>query len=132
MNQPGLEKVLSRIINGTLLKSTPSGLTGEIKRNVDFVILDHLMSLAINKNASPGAQSISMAMVGKLEDQLKRARGKSDRDKAHSSMLQKRINLFLNEPDDYEPVKVLTAPPGSPIGTEFGCTFENTFINISN
>ena len=132
MNQPGLEKVLSRIINGTLLRSTPSGLAGEIKRNVDFVILDHLMSLAINKNASPGAQSISMAMVGKLEDQLKRTRGKSDREKAHSSMLQKRINLFLNEPDDYEPVKVLTAPPGSPIGTEFGCTFENAFINNSN
>ena len=57
------------------------------------------MSLAINKNTSPGAQSISMAMVAKLEDQLKRARGKSDREKAHSSMLQKRINLFLNEPE---------------------------------
>ena len=102
MNQPGLEKVLSRIINGTLLKSTPSGLTGEIKRNVDFVILDHLMSLAINKNASPGAQSISMAMVGKLEDQLKRARGKSDRDKATWYLIRGKTGALLEQvnPDD--------------------------------
>ena len=43
--QPGLEKVIDRIIDGTILRSAPSGLSGEIKRNIDFVVLDHLLSL---------------------------------------------------------------------------------------
>ena len=51
-NQPGLEKVLNTIVKETILHSTPARLSGEVKRSVDFVVLDHLMSLAINKDAS--------------------------------------------------------------------------------
>jgi hypothetical protein len=129
--QPGLEKVLNEIIKETILQSAPAGLGGEIKRNVDFTILDHLMSLTINKNASPAAQSIAMAQVNSLSHKLFRNRGKSSRDKAHFSMLQHRIKTFLDEPEKFEPIKVPKAPPGSPIGTEFGCTFENPFNNNS-
>jgi len=129
--QPGLEKVLNEIIKETILQSAPAGLEGEIKRNVDFVILDHLMSLTINKNASPAAQSIAMAQVNSLSLKLSRNRGKSSRDKAHFNMLQHRIKTFLDEPEEFEPIKVPKAPPGSPIGTEFGCTFENPFNNNS-
>ncbi|MEA1880781.1 MAG: zinc-dependent metalloprotease [Candidatus Marinimicrobia bacterium] len=129
--QPGLEKVLNEIIKETILQSAPTGLGGEIKRNVDFIILDHLMSLTINKNASPAAQSIAMAQVNSLSLKLFRNRGKSSRDKAHFSMLQHRIKTFLDEPEKFEPIKVPNAPPGSPIGTEFGCTFENPFNNNS-
>jgi len=46
-------------------------------------------------------------------------------------MLQHRIKTFLDEPEKFEPIKVPKAPPGSPIGTEFGCTFENPFNNNS-
>jgi hypothetical protein len=129
--QPGLGKVLNEIIKETILQSAPAGLEGEIKRNVDFVILDHLMSLTINKNASPAAQSIAMAQVNSLSLKLSRNRGKSSRDKAHFNMLQHRIKTFLDEPEEFEPIKVPKAPPGSPIGTEFGCTFENPFNNNS-
>ena len=126
-NQPGLEKVLNTIVKETILHSTPAGLSGEVKRSVDFVVLDHLMSLAINKDASPGAQSIAMAEVNALSKALTKTRGKSSRDKAHFAMLHNRVKSFLDEPDDYEPVKVPAAPPGSPIGIEFGCTFSNPF-----
>ncbi len=131
-NQPGLEKVLNTIMKETLLQRAPSGLAGEVKRSVDFVVLDHLMSLAVNNNASPGAQSIAMAQVNQLAVKLLKHRGKSSRDKAHFAMLQNRINSFIEAPDKYEPVKVPAAPPGSPIGAEFGCTFENPFHHNSN
>jgi hypothetical protein len=90
------------------------------------------MTLAINKEASPAVNSISMQSVSLLNDQLKRSRGKSSREKAHLNMLQKRINMFLSEPNNFVPIKVPTAPPGSPIGSEFGCTFGDISINISN
>ena len=132
-NQPGLEKVITTIIDGSILNSAPKGLAGEVKRNVDFIVLDHLMSLAINKAASPAVNSISMQSITLLNDQLKRSRGKSLREKSHLSMLQKKINSFLSDPDKFELIKVPSAPPGSPIGSEFGCTFDNDLsINISN
>lgn len=131
-NQPGLEFVLNKIIEETILNQAPSGLTGEVKRSVDFVVLDHLMSLAVNKDASPGAQSIAMAQVNTLSLELSKNRGKLSRDKSHFYMLENRIKAFIEEPDEYEPVKVPAVPPGSPIGAEFGCTFENSFNHNSN
>jgi hypothetical protein len=131
-NQPGLEKVLSEIVDQTILSKAPVGLSGEVKRNVDFIVLDHLLSLSVNKNASPAAQSIAMAKVNSLALHLLRFRGKSSRVRSHNNMLQHRIKIFMDEPEDFEPIKVLEAPPGSPIGAEFGCTFENPFTNNSN
>ena len=78
--QPGLGKVLNEIIKETILQSAPAGLEGEIKRNVDFVILDHLMSLTINKPASPAATLISLAQVNSLSLKLSLNFGKSSRD----------------------------------------------------
>ena len=151
--QPGLEKVIDRIIDGTLLRSAPSGLSGEIKRNVDFVVLDHLLSLVKNKNTSPAAQTIIMANMESLNyqfkllggiptnfkessqvDELKNAKrqvdellkfSKTKRDRDHYKMLHKRTQSFIDNPEDFETIKIPIAPPGSPIGTEFGCTFEN-------
>jgi len=131
-NQPGLAKVLNTVVDKTILTKAPNGLAGEVKRNVDFIVLDHLMSLAVNKDASPAAQSIAMAEVKELTTKINRKRGKLSRDKSHVEMMQYRIKSFLNEPDDYIPVSVPPAPPGSPIGTEFGCTFENPFLKHSN
>ena len=42
-SQPGLEKIINSIVKETLLKKTPRGLSGEVKRSIDFIILDHLM-----------------------------------------------------------------------------------------
>ena len=131
-NQPGLEKVLNKIIDGSINLTAPKGLAGEVKRNVDFIVLDHLMNLAINKEASPAVNSITMESVSLLNEQLKRSRGKTSRDKAHLNMLQKKINIFLDEPNKFDPIKVPSAPPGSPIGSEFGCSFDDISINIPN
>ena len=124
--------MLKKIVQGTINRSSPKGLAGEVKRNIDFIVLDHLMTLSINKEASPGVNSIAMQSVTLLNEQLKRSRGKTSRDKAHLSMLHRKINIFLDEPNKFDPIKVPAAPPGSPIGSEFGCTFEDISINISN
>lgn len=129
--QPGLEKVLDLIIGGTLLTRAPKGLAGEVKRNVDFIVLDHIMSLAINKNVSPAVQSITIEIISSLKGGLKRSRGNSRRDKSHFNMLERRLNKFLDDPNSFDPIIVPAAPPGSPIGSDYGCTFDNEFINLS-
>ena len=37
-----------------------------------------------------------------------------------------------NEPNKFDPIKVPSAPPGSPNGSEFGCSFDDISINIPN
>ena len=138
--QPGLEKVLNQVINTTILNPAPAGLAGEIKRNVDFIILDHLLSLSVNQKASPAVQTIAIAEIETLNDQFKslsglstksryapklRANAKSLRDRAHYKMLHKRAQHLLDEPDEFIPIKILEVPPGSPIGAEFGCSFDD-------
>ena len=54
----------------------------------------------------------------------------SKRDRNHYKMLHKRIQSFIDDPEDFEVIKVPSAPPGSPIGSEFGCTYENSMNNI--
>jgi len=156
--QPGFEKIMKRITDGTLLRSAPKGLGGEVKRNVDFVILDHLLSLALNKKTSPAAQTVILSNIETLNyqfkllggiptnykessriDELKNAKRQVDalaestnskRDRNHYKMLHKRIQSFIDDPEDFEVIKVPSAPPGSPIGSEFGCTYENSMNNI--
>ena len=124
-NQPGLERVIDIILNNTLFKKTPKGLEGEIKRNVDFVIIDHLMNLAANENASPAVQSIAMYKVNELNKKFMRKNIKGSRAVAHKDMIKKRLENFIEQPDSFEPMDIPNAPPGSPIGLTAQCSQGN-------
>ena len=54
----------------------------------------------------------------------------SKRDRNHYKMLHKRIQSFIDTPEGFKAIKVPSAPPGSPIGSEFGCTIETSMKNI--
>ena len=73
-----------------------------------------VLHIATNLNGGPGRVQLSI---------LKFSKTKRDRD--HYKMLHKRTQSFIDNPEDFETIKIPIAPPGSPIGTEFGCTFEN-------
>ena len=121
-NQPSLENVLSIIIENTLFYNAPNGLQGEVKRASDFVVLDHLMSLASNPNASTAVQSITMLQIKSLSTRLMRLNSKGLREKGHNDMLMKRIENFLDNPDSFKRIEIPKAPPGSPIGSDYQCS----------
>ncbi|MEC7872616.1 MAG: peptidase, partial [Candidatus Neomarinimicrobiota bacterium] len=120
--QPGLIKVIETILDNTLLAKAPKGLKGEIKRNIDFVVLDHLMNLAVNENSSPAVQSIAMYKIKELSNRLIRSNTKDFRVRAHNSMLKKRLDKFIDKPETFRPINIPTAPPGSPIGLALQCS----------
>ena len=124
-NQPGLERVIDIILNNTLFKKTPKGLQGEIKRNVDFVVIDHLMNLAANENTSPAVQSIAMYKINELDKKFMRKNAKGSRAEAHRDMIKKRLENFIKKPDSFEPMEIPNAPPGSPIGLTAQCSQGN-------
>ena len=124
-NQPGLERVIDIILNNTLFKMTPKGLEGEIKRNVDFVVIDHLMNLAVNENTSPAVQSIAMYKINELDKKFMRKNAKGSRAEAHRDMIKKRLENFIEQPDSFKPMEIPNAPPGSPIGLTAQCSQGN-------
>ena len=123
-NQPGLETVLERIIKKTISSKVKDNHNGEIKRAVDHVILDHLISLSNNKASSPSTQSIVLGNIQSLRFELGRKKTNSEKDEYHSNLLKRKIDIYLNDPKNYQAIEVPKAPPGSPIGMEIGCTFE--------
>ena len=124
-NQPGLERVIDIILNNTLFKKTPKGLQGEIKRSVDFVVIDHLMNLAVNENTSPAVQSIAMYKINELDKKFMRKNAKGSRAEAHRDMIKKRLENFIEQPDSFKPMEIPNAPPGSPIGLTAQCSQGN-------
>ena len=124
-NQPGLERVIDIILNNTLFKKTPKGLQGEIKRSVDFVVIDHLMNLAVNENTSPAVQSIAMYKINELDKKFMRKNAKGPRAEAHRDMIKKRLENFIEQPDSFKPMEIPNAPPGSPIGLTAQCSQGN-------
>ena len=121
-SQPGLEKIIDSIVKETLLKKSPRGLSGEVKRSIDFIILDHLMNLATNDKSSSSVKSIAMLTIDELSTKIRRKSGKDFRSKAHQSALTRRLNDFKVNPKNFKMIEVLTAPPGSPIGSTFQCS----------
>jgi hypothetical protein len=121
-SQPGLKKIINSIVDRTILNKTPEGLAGEVKRSVDFVVLNHLMSLAVNSKSTSSVKSITMLCISDLSNKIMRKNDKNFRSRAHQNALRSRLNNFLENPNDFKIIKVPAAPPGSPIGTSFQCS----------
>jgi hypothetical protein len=119
-SQMGLEYVVNKLIDNTILKSLDSfsGLEVEIQRVVNYSVLNHMFSLALNKNTHEQVNAILYsAIVGiqkTISDSLK---GNKSVSSHHSYMLRK-INQFLNGEFEVFMPNSLQAPDGSPIGSE--------------
>lgn len=122
--QPSLEFILDYLIKNTLLTKSPNGLQGEVKKSVDFVILDYLFKLATNKNSSSAVESIVFVRIEQLIKDIKRLKNINIREKSHTLSLQRKISSFINNPIKYDSIEILKPPPGSPIGASFQCSFD--------
>ena len=120
--QPGLKKIINSIVKETLLKESPEGLSGEVKRSVDFIILDHLMNLATNDKSSSSVKSVTRLTIDELSSKIVRRNSKDFRSKAHQSALKQRLSDFKVDPKNFKMIEAPVAPPGSPIGSIFQCS----------
>ena len=117
---PGLNEVLEKLIKSTWKSRARSGLQGEIQRTVNFVVLQNLMKLAINKKTSTQVHAITYMKLEELKGWLTnqmRTANKKDR-KAHFFHAIFMIKMFQKDPQKVNIRMPLKPPQGSPIGTE--------------
>ena len=117
--QPSLESVIDKTINATYKAASKIGYEGLLQMTVNHTLLNNLIKLSINTNASAQARAIASLKIDQLKMWLnEKAKATSAENwKAHYTFELGLINAFRENPERYEAENLLPAPPGAPIGT---------------
>lgn len=109
----GLSEVLDEVTSGTVGKIYKDAYLNEVQTNINFRVLFHLMNLAAHKEVHPQVNAIANEKLLKLKSTLLTS-GKRDIAKE----MIRRIDGFLEEPEEFKVIPVAEIPDGSPIGMD--------------
>ena len=114
--QIGLEYVLNKLIDNTILKPLDSfsDLEVEIQRVVNYSVLNHMFSLANNKNTHEQVNAILYSTIIEVQERII----DNNRDSSHHKYMFKKINDFLKGDFEVLVPNPLKPPDGSPIGSD--------------
>jgi len=121
--QPGLALVLDRLVEATFKAGNKTGLEGAIQITVNDVVLDNLIKLALNKDASGQVKAVAYLKTEQLRIWLmERMKVTTNEEwKAHYVYAITQIRKFQENPDEYKQDNLLAPPPGQPIGLDDTC-----------
>jgi hypothetical protein len=118
---PGFETLLNQVTAQVFSPTMPGGLKDEIKLMTEAKLVDHLVALSKNSNASQTVRAITRMHLGKIGAMA----GNSGNLKAHRAYLTDKIQAYLKLPEELIPQQTLSVPDGAPIGMEeMSCDFE--------
>jgi hypothetical protein len=118
---PGFETLLNQVTTQVFSATMPGGLKDEIKLMTEAKLVDHLVALSKNPNASQTVRAITRMHLGKIGAMA----GSSGNLKAHRAYLNDKIQAYLKLPEELSPQQALSVPDGAPIGMEeMSCDFE--------
>lgn len=123
--QPSLESVIEKLITATF-KSTPAtGINAAIQITTNNIVLQDLLKLSMNKDASMQVKAIAQLEIDKLKAWLEQKSTVTDEDwKAHYQYCLKQIRSYQIDPEKFKQENLLAPPPGMPIDEDmFYCDF---------
>ncbi len=114
---PGLVTVIDELGAATFGANTQNPYEVEIKRAVERVVIDHLMTLAEN-DQMPQVRAIASLELERMRDDFESMTYRaSDADAAHYGLMSRDITRFLERPAaSFAQPETLSPPPGAPIG----------------
>ncbi len=120
---PGLEEILEQATAATWQTNAGPDYAGEVQRTVDYVMLNRLIGLAANPDATPQVRAVANLRLAELRDALVAAKTTGPAQRAHQAFGARLIGQFFDAPKDFAPPRTPTPPPGQPIGTTLSCDF---------
>ncbi|WKZ59417.1 MAG: zinc-dependent metalloprotease [Cyclobacteriaceae bacterium] len=126
--QPSLESVIDKIVNSSFKSANKSGYEGLLQMTVNHSVLNNLIKLNRNQNASAQARAIASLKIDQLKTWLTEKTKTTTQEswKAHYAYALSLIQAFRENPEKYEAENLLTPPPGQPIGTDdVFCTWDS-------
>jgi hypothetical protein len=106
----GLEEVLKQIVENTIKNKQKDDYYNEVQTVINFRVLFHIMNLAVHKEVHPQVNAIATAELGALKTYLEPL------GELYAAEMNRRIDNFLKEPDEFEVIPPPKIPDGSPIG----------------
>jgi hypothetical protein len=121
--QPSLESIIDKMVNSTFKAANKQGYEGQLQITVNHALLNSLMKLALNNNASAQARAVASLKIDHLKTWLsEKVKVTSPESwKAHYAYELLMINEFREDPEKYEADNLLVPPPGQPIGQNDSC-----------
>ncbi len=116
--QPGLERVLTRIIEATWKNKKQSGYPGALALVADNSFLLHLLNLAANTETSDEVKAIAWMKIQHLKQYATQQHTTSpdSETKAHYEYAVHQIEQFEKYPDKFGQIIKTLPPQGAPIG----------------
>jgi hypothetical protein len=118
--QPSLESVIDNMVSATFKSTAKQGYEQQLQITANHALLNNLMKLALNSNASSQARAVASLKIDQLRAWLTGKINASTIEswKAHYAYELLLINAFREDPKKYETENFLPAPPGQPIGQD--------------
>jgi hypothetical protein len=117
---PGFSELVDDLLEATWKAPPENGYGGAIRRTVDSVVLDLLMSLAGNAKAAPQVRAVALLKLDELKNWTSIA-FKATSDESRRAQLffaERQIDCFEKNPTAVGIPSPPTPPPGDPIGAD--------------
>ena len=117
-DNPGLGEVIDALVASTWRGRDVAGYDGAIERHVNTIVLNHLMALANNDNASEQVRAVAFTKIDELRQWMaRRLSSTKDSDwKALYMYSLAKIKQYQENPAKFKLPEPVTLPPGDPIG----------------
>lgn len=112
-NQLGLDELLEQTIRESFGLSHKDPYWAEVQNNINFRVLYHIMNLAAADGVHPQVNALVHEALKDLKSQLL-----GGGNNAISAELVRRIDAFMKDPSEFEPLPAPGIPDGSPIGMD--------------
>ncbi|WP_378188260.1 zinc-dependent metalloprotease [Aquimarina sp. W85] len=119
-NQLGLSEVIDQLIMTIFDSKSLNSYTNEIKKNIQFLMIQHLLRLSKEKTVYPQVNAIALSKLNEVRKSLETDVFKGD--KTFVSYLAYIIKEYTERTELIVPSTNVEIPDGSPIGS-FECTF---------
>jgi hypothetical protein len=123
---PGFDELTSSLLEATWFSTRLPGMDGVIQRATNMLVLERLLILSANPEASSEVRGLAMDAViglqGWLED---RVRESDPTWRAHFASAANLIRQSFENPASILEIPPITVPPGSPIGAATDFDFES-------
>ncbi len=111
---PGLQEVLDQLLNATVKLQFRDSYLQEVQNTINYNVLQHLMNLAVHKEATSGVKAMTYKNLIELQTWLKN--NKKSNVAIHDQYLRE-IEYFMNDPGGFKALPVAPQiPDGAPIG----------------
>lgn len=112
-DQLGLGEVMDAVVKASISKTQRDSYLQSVQHTINYRVLFHFMNLARHEGVHPQVNAVAYSKIKELRAALLTSKGGPN-----AVEMVRRIDRFMEEPEEFEVIPVPKIPDGSPIGMD--------------